>query len=365
MTLHVDYKKISHWVEETDNAELIEEDGDCKVLNLHANFIIPEEERHTDMAFPHLPLMVAMAERATNAGSFVSVEDAISRQNERPYRRPDFDAEWKLLKKAWSLHRRGKDKLANRIRDEASSEFYSNDHLSDVADWVWRFALFSTGIEYEPRLRIAMEAIRKPLQEGRLVDILGDLNNSASLRGDQYFSIIREYFSAWSEFSQVHFVVGNGSETDRLSARTSNFASTQMYYGNAFETLGSLMDFLTMINNVIQGRAFDQLAHISLADYRKSDKGKRFDAPAQNPAFAALCEERDNQLRNASHHRELRYDQTTATVRYNVGKGGAGEQREMSYADYLTKCSRLHHQIIVLLRLQLLVAQAARMALPI
>src|SRR5690606_40720911 len=107
------------------------------------------------------------------------------------------------------------------------------------------------------------------------------------------------------------------------------------------------------------------LRHISLADYRASDKGKRFDAPTGNPDFAALCEERDNQLRNASHHRELRYDQASGKVHYNAGKGGSGGAREMPYAEYLTKCSRLHHQIIVLLRLHLLIAQVGGVAYPI
>ena len=138
-----------------------------------------------------------------------------------------------------------------------------------------------------------------------------------------------------------------------------------MYYGNAFEMFASRAEILTMINNILEGRAFDQLMQISLADYRASDKGKRFDAPASNPDFAALCEERDNHLRHASHHRELRYDQATGKVHYNVGKGGSGGGREMSYAQYLTKCSRLHHQIIVLLRLHLLMAQVGRVTYPV
>lgn len=365
VTLHVDYENISTWVEEAENAEPIQEDRDCKVVNIHANFVIPEAERHKDRAFPHLQLMAQMAERGVAAGSVISAADAINRTNERPYRRPDFDAEWKLLKKSWSLHRRGKAKLSNRLMDEASAQFYANDPLNDIADWVWRFALFSTGIDYEPKLRAAMEIIREPLNEGRLKDVLSDLENSATERGEHYHSIIRDYYSSWTEFSQVHFSVGNGADTSELSAKTTNFASTQMYYGNAFEVFGSMVDILTMINNVLAGRNFDQLSQISLAEYRASDKGKRFDAPSQNPPFADLCAERDNQLRNASHHRELRYDQATGMVQFNVGKGRAGGSREISYAEYLTKCSRLHHQIIVLLRLHLLISQVGGISYPI
>lgn len=364
VTLHVDYENISTRTEAAENAEAIEEDEHCKVLNLHANFIIPEENRHVDRSFPHLPLMAEMAQRGSQAGSLIPATDAVLRANERPYRRPDFDAEWKLLKKAWSLHRRGKEKLAVRLKEQASTEYYKNDPLKDIADWLWRFALFSTGIEFEPKLRAAMDVIKEPLKNGQLSEVLADLDGSSAERGEQYHSIIRDYFSAWSEFSQVHFSVGNGADTSGSAARTANFASTQMYYGNAFEMLASMIDIITMINNVLSGRKFDRLSKITLAEYRATDKGKRFDAPSQNAAFAPLCAERDNQLRNASHHRELLYDQETGTVRYKSGKGGAGGTHELSYAEYLTKCSRIHHQIIVLLRIHLLISQVGRIRYP-
>lgn len=366
VTMHVDYVEVSTSVEETENAEVIEESADCVVVNLHANFVIPADLRHQDKAFPHLAIMNQMVQKAIDAGQVgIPASKALVHQNERPYRRPDFDAEWKLLKKAWSLHRRGKDKLSKRLIEQASVEFYSNDALNDISDWVWRFALFSTGVEYEPKLRAAMEVIKVPLSEGKLAGILEHLDHSALDCGEQYHAIIRDYFAAWSEFSQVHFSVATGIDMSGLSAKTANFASVQMYYGNAFEMFASMIEILTMINNVLAERNFDQLANITLDQYRASDKGKRFDAPSQNEAFAALCVERDNQLRNASHHRELKYNQTTGIVSFRTGKGAAGELRELSYGDYLCKCSRMHHQVVVLLRLHLLIAQIGNIASPV
>lgn len=363
--MYVDYVKIAAWTEEVDNSEPTDEDAGCTIVNLHANFVIPEVDRHSDFAFPHMALMGEIAEKGANAGTVISAREVMSRQNERPYRRPDFDAEWKMLKKAWSLHLRGKAKLAERIMEGASKEFYANDALKDVADWAWRFALFSTGMEYEPKLRKAMDSIRVPLNDGRFIHILEELNRTASDRAQQYFAIIREYFSAWSEFSQVHFTVASGVEVQGLSAKTANFARVQMYYGNAFETFASMVDIFTMINNVLAGRDFDKLQNITLDQYRASDKGKRFDALSQNEVFASICEERDNQLRNASHHRELKYDQEAAVVRFKVGKGAVGEVRELSYAEYLVKCARLHQQIIIVFRLHLLIAQVARISYPV
>ena len=67
VTLHVDYEKIEHWVAEAENAEPIDETKECRVVNLHANFVIPEEYRHQDMAFPHLETVAAMATKIMGA----------------------------------------------------------------------------------------------------------------------------------------------------------------------------------------------------------------------------------------------------------------------------------------------------------
>jgi hypothetical protein len=364
VTMHVDYEKIGCWVEDTENSETMEESAECRVVNLHANFAIPEEYRHEDKAFPHLEGMKTMVENALSAGA-IFPSGKPGHPDARPYRRPDFDAEWKGLKKAWSLYRRGKDKLAGRIVEEASAQFYGNDPLDDVADWVWRFAMFSTGVAFEPKFRDAIDAIRKPFQGGQLKDMLDYYATAAASRGEQYHHIIREYFSAWAEFSQVHFAVASGTSTNGLSVGSAGFPAVQMYYGNAFETFASSVNILTMVNNVLAGRPFDQLATITLAEYEASDKGKRFDAFAATPALAALCEERDNQLRNASHHRQMTYDQSTGQIAYLVGKGGAGGEKKITYAEYLTRCARLHHQIIVLLRVELILCQWAGLKYPV
>jgi hypothetical protein len=66
--------------------------------------------------------------------------------------------------------------------------------------------------------------------------------------------------------------------------------------------------------------------------------------PAGVPAFAALCEERYNQLRNASHHGGMTIDRKTQTIRYRAGKGGTGPEQRVDYATYLARSVRLFLQ---------------------
>jgi hypothetical protein len=75
------------------------------------------------------------------------------------------------------------------------------------------------------------------------------------------------------------------------------------------------------------------------------------------PAFANLCAERDNQLRNASHHSSIRLVTPENKIIYRSGKGGTGPEQEMGYASYLAKCSILFLQIINLLRFEIMLME--------
>jgi hypothetical protein len=100
-----------------------------------------------------------------------------------------------------------------------------------------------------------------------------------------------------------HFHVAKGLDVPCGNVASSvDFDATRMFYGNAFEAFASSVDILAYLNNMRAGRPFDQFERLTQKEYLKLDKGSCFDAFASVPAFAALCEERDNQLRNASHH---------------------------------------------------------------
>ncbi|MFD2029376.1 hypothetical protein ACFSKM_01720 [Ancylobacter dichloromethanicus] len=126
----------------------------------------------------------------------------------------------------------------------------------------------------------------------------------------------------FSEFSQVHHLVtANVEISDDYAAASTNFDATRMIYGNLFEAFGDNMEVLIALNNVIEGRPFDQLRTIGLAAYRQTDKAGRCRAIADNADMAAVCVEFDNQVRNASHHGGMIFDRVTGTVEYRFGKG--------------------------------------------
>lgn len=142
VALNVDYQAIAHWTEAVENAELADEVPGAPIMNVDANFIVPENERHVDQAFPRLTQLMERSKVAEKYGSLVSLADIPPGMlDQRPYRRPDYAEEWHPLRKAWS-RRRGRDHLARQKLEAASALRYKVDPLHDLLDWLWRFVLF-------------------------------------------------------------------------------------------------------------------------------------------------------------------------------------------------------------------------------
>jgi hypothetical protein len=360
VALNVDYQNVAHWTEPVENAERTAEEPGAPIMNVDANFVVPEQERHTDLAFPRLPQLLAMADVAKQHGSLISIADIPKGMLEqRPYRRRDYAEEWRLLKKAWSLHRRGQDHLVQKKIASASDLLYKSNPLQGLLEWLWRFVLFIGQPRYETPFLAAFKVIRPLMQTPGFTDFAFCYNDMAEDRGERYLDLMKAFFEGYADFGQVYFHVTKGLDVPAGNAASSiDFDVTRMFYGNAFETFASSVDVLAYLNNLKAGRAFNQFEKLTQKDYLKLDKANRFDAFATVPEFAALCEERDNQIRNASHHGGMRLERKTQTVRYRAGKGGTGDEQRMGYATYLARCIKLFLQAMTLLRIEIIMCHA-------
>jgi hypothetical protein len=132
-----------------------------------------------------------------------------------------------------------------------------------------------------------------------------------------------------------------------------------MFYGNAFEVFASSVDILAY------GRPFNQFERMTQKEYLKLDKANRFEAFTAVPEFIAICEERDNQIRNASHHGGMRMERKTQTIRYRSGKGGIGPDQRMGYATFLARGAKLFLQAMTLLRIEIMMCHVTGMRPPL
>ena len=77
------------------------------------------------------------------------------------------------------------------------------------------------------------------------------------------------------------------------------------------------------------------------------------------------CDQVHNQLRNASHHGSMSFDKDTQTISYRAGKGGTGQENQLPYLKYLSRCVVMFLQIVTLLRVEIMVCHSTDRRFPI
>src|SRR5690349_20631750 len=120
-----------------------------------------------------------------------------------------------------------------------------------------------------------------------------------------------------------------------------------------------------MLKNMLAGRKYDTFQTLTLRKYRELDRSARFGPFNDNVTFMAICEEADNQIRNASHHGSFVFEQGPQIIRYHSGKGGTGQEHPISYVDYLVRCLRIFLQSMTLLRLELILSNRLKVRPPV
>lgn len=173
-------------------------------------------------------------------------------------------------------------------------------------------------------------------------------------RMDQKLEVIDGFFRAYDEFNQALVYARRGIDLpEDPYAPSTDFEHTRMYYGEAFEVLGSHVDILVAFNNILSSRAYDQLELVPLAKYRTCDKGIRNRTLLNNPELAWMVAEYENKLRNASHHRWLRLSTDRSELSFR--EGGSGQLVRLSYAEYLLRCCQITRQLMLLAAVEWLV----------
>ncbi|CAH1662382.1 hypothetical protein [Chelatococcus asaccharovorans] len=349
------------------NARKIEQDDTAAVVNLHPSFVFAKNEVGSAKAFPSLRFGRDMVKSILDAQAKAGLTSDLPELIAAHARRAPITEEWEHLRAAWSLSRNGKHELSvKRLAGFIFNAGYA-EPPDTLAGWMFQFA----GSLTQPYFEAHFEGLFQQLRIAKDKDDFGrfiahyDKHMSAA-HARRYFEACKAFLGAFSEFSQVHHLVtANVEISDDYAAASTNFDATRMIYGNIFEAFGDNMEVLIALNNVIEGRPFDQLRTITLAAYRQTDKAGRCRAIADNADMAAVCVEFDNQVRNASHHGGMIFDRVTGTVEYRFGKGGQGDTRTMAYATYLARSSRLFIQLMLLFRLEILLANEFGARLPL
>jgi hypothetical protein len=367
--MNLDFANRGWQVVCVENCDPIKEVTGAPIVYVDANFVIPPEQQGVEWAFPRFAYMEEMYEASKRARSSpVSVAAPPTNPTLRPYRPPDYAAEWKFLRKAWSLAQNGKTKLSEKQIALASAEYYPPEHqIDDLENWVWRLVSLLCNPGYELLFDTAIEEAIEPLRGSPLWRDFGQFYETVSEeRGKRYFDLLKAFFAAYDQFGQVYFLVVRGISIPSDQHTTStDFEVVKMFYGNTYEQFTLLVEYFAMLNNMLAGRRYDTFEALTLTQYRKLDRSQRFGPFKKNAALMEICAEADNQIRNASHHGSVVFDNAEQIIRYRSGRGGTGPEQPISYANYLERCVRIFLQAMTLFRIELAVATSLAVRRPI
>lgn len=267
---------------------------------------------------------------------------------------PYAEKHWRTLKSALRFHYTNQlDKMNEKLEnywDGSNSE----DKSLENALFTFLMRLMEPGTDtwIEP-LGTALKEARS-LNQSEYDKLVSHYNSDLKQdRFESYSEIISDYFRAYGEFNQTLIYVRRQIELPKNAiATSSDFDKTKMFYGSAFEVLGSNLDIIAALNNILCGRAFDKMEKMDLKQFRTINKANRTNCFIKNNNLSSLVNEYDSTIRNASHHRWFKLSDNRQEITYR--SGGTGAIQKMSYAEYLTRCNKITMQLISLMCLELM-----------
>lgn len=339
------------------NCERGEEEG--KIINLSSGFTIHAEDIHKDLIFPAFkdfnrsvvpsPMAVAGAGFEfpfVGVGGFAGSTES-----------------WQQIKKGLRFHRIGRLDLRDQQITPFLDEWKQEDRTIDNALFVFLGLLLGSHRNFvlgplDDQIELVIK--KNEVEFQRLID-----HYDSDLKKDRFLAyeeIISDFFKSYDEFSQTLAFAANDDElAEEAVATSANFDSTKMFYGNAFELLGSHLDLVAAMNNILCGRDFDKMNAIDLKKYRTTDKAGRTKCFSQNAILSWFVDEYDSHIRNASHHRWFKMDEAKRNISYR--SGGTGELRKMTYAQYIFKCNRMFIRIAALASWELMMLRRVNKSL--
>ncbi|NMP16346.1 hypothetical protein [Thalassotalea sp. Y01] len=339
--IHIDFKNVSTKFEFCENSRAIDEEG--IIINLDPHFLLDESNAHTDLNFSWMQEAMAIM-RHSDIPPILLKPERQGRGDiyEQLGGLDQISNTWQIVKKGWSLANKNKSSLSLRVLKKYNPPHFTAANKSIEAvtnDFLYRLTLPKA----YPITDGAMNALKLaknsfPTQFSSFVTYYKSNMMQSNMK--RYFDCFSEFFDDYSEYDQVILYVKNQMETPEGHVATSyGFNKTKMFYGNAYEHFTSNIAVLACLNNIIQGREYDQFQSMDLQKYLTINKANRGNPFLDNSDLSPFLLCTDSSLRNASHHQSMHLIDKGKTIEYR--SGGTGSLRTIPYSKYLEKCNQI------------------------
>lgn len=315
------------------------------VVNLSTDFTVPDEVRNQELYSPFLYQMTEIHKDAFGENfSSEKIDGVMGVSN--------IEMLWKDLYKAYKFNMKGnlvqRDKI---IQGQELTElifrfigmFIGSERLTRDMDILGNFSRSILQKNKSEFHRFAKDKLLSKLEE----------------KINDYMEIFDTFFSNYQEFKQMNLQARLEVETFKNSKVSStNFKRTKMIYGEVFEILGSNINTIAFLNNIENQRKYDefQSEKLTCQKYITSDKAGKMRCFEENTnIFNIFGREYDSKLRNASHHKWLKYNESTQLITYPIS-GSSSEKITLSYTEYLLKTNNIIMALMILLSFELGIA---------
>ena len=311
VTLHVDMEEVSTRFECVINCKEGMREG--VIYNLHPEYVFKEEERNVDLSFPWLIGGAKVAKIQSDEAEKQGIDLTNIDMLEIIKKMTSTENLWKTLKKAWSLEQNGRQDLSLKhlleykdYRFQGPQELnYAIFHFCERVGGKFGFEVFESGVNF---IETVSHSNKDEYQ--RFLHFYND--NIKKDNFENYLDICSEFFRDFSEYNQVLSSVHYGLDIcENTISGSAAFKKTKMFYGNAFEIYTSSLTILACLNNIANGRKFDE--------------------------FKSM---------------DLRLVGSKVYFR----SGGTGEEKVISYAEYLSKCIEIFISITALIKMELILS---------
>lgn len=337
-----------------------------KIYNFHPEFELSADDRHIDIISPNIIAMshlIKDKEKNLEALKVLNKEE-LSQLKKHADGLFLVNEEWSIVNKIWKFYIRNKNDLLEDVIKKNKSKIFEYEQGITAPKIIFSFLLRCLAPALEDYLRDIIKIIGKEYRKNpsAFTDFCKYHANYIFEENQRKFhEIVREFFLSFPEVSQNFLSIKKGTPITFEPAYSSvNFDKIKSFYGEAYECLGSGIVTLACLNNLIKGRKYDTFACMNLEKYLSLKKSSKNSCFSDIPEFDRLFTHYDSQIRNGSHHGNIRFDPATNTVFYDPK--GNGKEKSLLYFEYLNKCCYLFFSCCVIGALDIFIYDKLRFA---
>ncbi len=337
-----------------------------KVYNFHPEFELSADYRHTDIISSNI---IALSHLMQNKKKNLDILRNLNNEELSQVRKQAnglflVNEEWSIVSKIWKFYIRNKNDLLKDYIVKNKSKIFEYKPEITAPEIIFSFLFRCLAPALEDHLRDIIKIVAKKYRKNPSV-----FTNFCKYHANYIFKenqikiqeIVRNFFLAFPEFSQNFLSIKKGEPITSEPAYSSvNFNKIKSFYGDAYECLGSGIVTLACLNNLLKGRKYDTFATMNLEKYLSLKKSSKNNCFNDIPEFNCLFTHYDAQIRNGSHHGNIRFDPATNTVFYDPN--GNGKEKSLLYFEYLNKCCYLFFSCCVIGTLDIFIYDKLRFA---